>query len=295
MNAWLFPGQGSQKVGMGRAWFEAHQSARSIFERANAVLGYDLAQICFQGPTETLTDTRHAQPALLTVGVIAWEIAREKGFAAEMTAGHSLGEYAALVAAGALEFEEALKLVQRRAELMAQAPAGTMAALIGLSDEKLPEVLSSASGAGLVVGANFNSPGQIVISGEEAAVEAAMQEAKIQGAKMAVRLPVSGAFHSPLMEEAGREMAKLIEAAPFRDATIPVYQNTTAKAARAAADLKSALTTQMTSPVLWTDLMRAMIADGATQFIELGPGKVLCGLLGRIDKSVPCETAESWT
>lgn len=295
MNAWIFPGQGSQKVGMGRAWFEAHEAARQVFTQANEVLGYDLTKLCFEGPTETLTDTRHAQPALLTIGVIAWKMAQDKGLSAQMTAGHSLGEYAALVAAGALDFEQALKLVQRRAELMAQAPSGTMAALIGLDDDRLPEVLSSASIAGLVVGANFNSPGQIVISGEQAAVEAAMLEAKTQGAKMAVRLPVSGAFHSPLMEGAGREMATLIEAAPFRDADIPVYQNTTAKAARAASDLKSALTTQMTSPVLWTNSMRAMIADGATQFTELGPGKVLCGLLGRIDKSVTCEVAESWT
>jgi [acyl-carrier-protein] S-malonyltransferase len=295
MNAWIFPGQGSQKVGMGREWFDSSHAVRSIFANANDVLGYDLARICFEGPDETLTDTRHAQPALLTVGIIAREIARIKGLSAQMTAGHSLGEYAALVTAGALEFEDALKLVQRRAELMAQAPSGTMAALIGLSDEKLPEVLSSASSVGLVVGANFNSPGQIVISGEEAAVEAAMKEAKAQGAKIAKRLPVSGAFHSPLMAEAGREMAALIEAAPFRDAVIPVYQNTTGRAARAASDLKSALTSQMTSPVLWTDSMRAMIADGAVHFVELGPGKVLCGLLSRIDKSATCETAESWT
>jgi [acyl-carrier-protein] S-malonyltransferase len=295
MNAWIFPGQGSQKVGMGRAWYDTHGSARELFAQANDVLQYDLAQLCFEGPSETLTDTRHAQPALLTVGVIAAEIARERGLTAHMTAGHSLGEYAALVAAGAIDFGDALRLVKRRAELMSQAPAGTMAALVGLADDKLDAVLALGSESGLVVGANFNSPGQIVISGEEAAVEAAMKAAKEQGAKMTVRLPVSGAFHSPLMRDAGVEMAVLIAAAPFREAQIPVYQNTTARGATAAADLQAALREQMTSPVRWTESVQAMIAAGATQFAELGPGKVLCGLIGRIDKSASCEFAESWS
>jgi [acyl-carrier-protein] S-malonyltransferase len=280
---------------MGRNWFDTQGSAREHFARANDVLGYDLAQLCFEGPAEKLTDTRYAQPALLTVGVIAAEIAHERGLTLQMTAGHSLGEYAALVAAGAIGFEDALRLVQRRAELMAQAPAGTMAALIGLADEKLEGVLSSGAQSGFVVGANYNSPGQIVISGEEAAVEAAMKAAKEQGAKMAMRLPVSGAFHSPLMREAGAEMAELIAAAPFRNAQVAVYQNTTARPTTAAADLQAALREQMTSPVRWTETVRAMIGDGATQFYELGPGKVLCGLVGRIDKAASCEFAESWS
>jgi [acyl-carrier-protein] S-malonyltransferase len=295
MNAWVFPGQGSQKVGMGRAWSEMHGSARELFAKANEVLGYDLAQLCFEGPAEKLTDTLYAQPALLTTGVIAWEIARDRGLAADMTAGHSLGEYAALVAAGALDFEAALRLVKRRAELMAQAPAGTMAALIGLADEKLEDVLKVGGHSGMVVGANFNSPGQIVISGEEAAVEAAMRAAKEQGAKMARRLAVSGAFHSPLMTDAGAEMAELIAAAPFRDAAIPVYQNTTARGTTAATDLQAALREQMTNPVRWTESVQAMVAAGATQFYELGPGKVLCGLIGRIDSTTSCECAEAWS
>ncbi len=293
-NAWVFPGQGSQKVGMGQAWQRTHVAARRRFDQASQVLGYDLAKLCFEGPVETLTQTLHAQPALLTVGVIALDLAREHDLEAQMTAGHSLGEYSALVAANVLEFEDALRLVQQRAQLMDNAPAGTMAALIGLKDDALEQVLESAGQAGVVVGANFNSPGQIVVSGEEAAVERAMSEAKVQGAKMAIRLPVSGAFHSPLMQSAGETMATLIEAAPFQDARIPVYCNTTARSTTDASELKKALSAQMTGAVLWSQSVQQMIADGAEQFIELGPGKVLCGLVGRIDKSVQTQFAESW-
>ncbi|HEX9998499.1 MAG TPA: ACP S-malonyltransferase [Abditibacterium sp.] len=289
MNALVFPGQGSQKVGMGREISEKFAPANEIFERANAVLGFDLRELCFEGPEELLKDTRIAQPALLTVGFIHFEAARANGIEAAMTAGHSLGEYTALVAAGALEFEAALQLVKARAELMSQAPAGAMAALIGLADDKLDEVLSAASEFGVVVAANLNSPGQIVISGEIAAVEAAMVEAKSRGAKIAVKLPVSGAFHSPLLKEAGEKMAALIDAAPIVDAQMPVFQNTSAAPATDAEALRSALRPQMTSAVRWSETVQSMVSQGATKFIELGPGSVLTGLVKRINKTVELE------
>ena len=281
----IFPGQGSQSVGMGReisAWFGG---AEAIWQTARQVLGYDLRALCFDGPDDELKNTLHAQPALLTVGVLHFE-AHQSEFEAAMTAGHSLGEYTALVAARALPFEDALRLVKRRAELMSAAPAGAMAALIGLDDDKLDGVLQSAAVGGDIVAANYNSPGQVVVSGAPAAVEMAMAQAKNGGAKIAVKLPVSGAFHSPLMADAGREMSELINAAPFANARIPVFQNTTAMATTDAAHLKAALKGQMTGPVRWSETIANMIAAGADEFIELGPGKVLTGLVKRIDKSV---------
>ena len=281
----LFPGQGSQIVGMGREVSDSFDGAKNIWQTANEILGYDLKSLCFDGPDDELKNTLHAQPALLTVGILHFE-AHKSEFDAAMTAGHSLGEYTALVAAGALSFEAALRLVKRRAELMAQAPAGAMAALIGLADEKLAGVLQSASAGGEIVAANYNSPGQVVVSGVPAAIELAIVEAKNQGAKMAVKLPVSGAFHSPLMADAGAEMSDLINAAPFVDAQIPVFQNTTASGARDAATAKAALKGQMTGPVRWSETIAHMIEAGADEFIEIGPGKVLTGLVKRIDKSV---------
>lgn len=286
MIAFVFPGQGSQQIGMG---FEVSQdlgAANAVWSLANAVLELDLQSVCFDGPEERLKNTFYAQPALLTVGFLHFLRACEEGREFDMAAGHSLGEYSALVAAGALEFEDALRLVKRRAELMSQAPGGAMAALIGLPDERLESVLKSAREQGTVVAANFNSLGQVVVSGEPGAVEAAMRLAKEQGAKIAVKLPVSGAFHSPLMGEAGREMAQLIEAAPFRDARLPVYPNTSAKATTGASELKAALVPQMTGAVLWSQSVENMVSDGATSFAEVGPGNVLTGLIKRINRGV---------
>lgn len=294
MNAFIFPGQGSQKVGMGQEVCTAFSDGAEYFDRANAVLGYDLRKLCWNGPAEELTNTLHAQPALLTVGVLSLAYALERGLKPQMTAGHSLGEYSALVAAGVLEFEDALKLVQRRAQLMNEAKSGAMAAIIGLGDEAAEAFVDEVRGARVLVAANFNAPGQVVISGDVEAIDEAMSHARPRGAKMAVKLPVSGAFHSPLMDDAGREMQELIDAAPFRDAQIPVFQNTTAKPATSGEELKAALIPQMTSPVRWTQSMQNIITAGATQFYELGPGNVLTGLLKRIDKNVACETSDSW-
>lgn len=286
MNAFIFPGQGSQVVGMGQEITAHYSYLEEYWEVARSVLGYDLKQLCFEGPAEQLTNTLYAQPALLTVGAMRHEIVRREGVVGAMTAGHSLGEYSALVAAGALSFEEALKLVKKRAELMAEAPEGAMAAVIGLPDDSLDGLLQEASAAGTVVPANYNCPGQIVISGAPAAIEAAMAAAKGHGAKMAVRLAVSGAFHSPLLAEAASVMAQMIEAAPLQNASIPVYQNTTAAPATDAEEIRVALRAQMTSPVRWTEIITRMIGDGASSFYELGPGNVLAGLLKRIDKTV---------
>lgn len=294
MKAFIFPGQGSQKVGMGQAICEIFPAGNEYFERANSILGYNLQELCWSGPEEKLTETLHAQPALLTTGVLYAAFATSRGFEAQMTGGHSLGEYAALVVSQALEFEEALKLVQRRAELMSQAQSGAMAAIIGLEDEAVQKFVEELGTDEVLVTANYNAPGQVVISGGVGAISQALEQAKSRGARMAIKLPVSGAFHSPLMEEAGREMQALIEAAPFQDARIPVFQNTTAAAATTASELKAALIPQMTSPVRWTETVRNMIAGGASEFIELGPGNVLSNLSKRIDNTIPCQSANSW-
>lgn len=285
MNAFIFPGQGSQIVGMGQEITLHNPFLQEYWERAASVLGYDLQKLCFEGPAELLTQTLHAQPALLVVGVMHHEVLRRKGVVGAMTAGHSLGEYPALVVAGSLTFEEALGLVKKRAELMEQAPQGAMAALIGLAEDKVAGVLAGASAQGVVVPANFNCPGQVVISGSPAAVESAMVIAKAQGAKLAIKLAVSGAFHSPLLAEAASVMAQIIEAAPLQDARIPIYQNTTAVPATDAEQIRVALRDQMTRPVRWTETVTAMIAGGASTFYELGPGNVLAGLIKRIDRS----------
>ncbi len=280
--AFVFPGQGSQKVGMGRELYDAHPGVREVFDKAAAVLGFDIARLCFEGPEAELTATLNAQPAILTLSYACYELARAEGITARVVAGHSLGEYTALIAAGVLPFEDAVRLVRRRGELMHQASEGTMAAILGLSAEQIAEACREATG--IVQPANFNAPGQIVISGEVAAVEAAMTIAQNKGASRVVKLPVSGAFHSPLMREAAEQMAQLIQAAPVSTAQIPTVTNVTGEVAQSAEEIRSALVRQMTSAVLWEKSVQTMWNLGVRTFVELGPGRVLSGLIRRIEK-----------
>ena len=290
--AFVFPGQGSQAVGMGHDLYETSPAARAIFDQADATLGFALAQLCFIGPEATLTATEYAQPALLTVGTALLaalaEGASESQQAADsiapaFVAGHSLGEYAALVAAHALDFPTALRLVQRRGALMATADDGGMAAIIGMEEAALEVVCNEASTEGApVVIANYNAPGQLVISGAAAAVERAMALAKARGARRALPLKVSAAFHSPLMRMAADGLAEAIHAAPISDARVPVVGNVLAKPLIAAAEIRRELTEQVTAPVRWIASVRAMADAGVDTFVEIGPGAVLTGLIKRI-------------
>ncbi len=293
--AFLFPGQGAQKVGMGRALADAHPLARETFATADRVLGFALSRLCWEGPEEELRRTVHTQPALLTHSVAAWRLADAAGLRPSWTAGHSLGEYSACVAAGALEFEDALRLVHRRGALMYQAGLdrpGTMAAILGLAAADVEAACAEAADAGIVRAANLNAPGQVVISGEVAAVERACELAKARGAKRAIRLEVSGAFHSPLMQPARDELARELERAPIREPRCPVIANVCAEPVRTAAGIRAALQDQLTSPVRWEDSMRTLIALGASGFVEIGTGRVLRGLLRSIEKSAPAWSVE---
>lgn len=283
----IFPGQGSQYVGMGKDLYERSDIARELFDRADSILGIPLSRICFEGHEDELRQTRITQPAIFVQSVVLWNLLELKEVA--MTAGHSLGEYSALVAAGALEFEDALKLVCKRGELMQRAGEenpGTMAAVIGLDPQAVGEVCCTAWPEGIVQAANFNSPGQIVISGSVPGVRRAMELAKERGATMVKELVVSGAFHSPLMESAQTGLRDALENVQMRDARIPVYANVTAKPVQKADEIRSLLSQQLTSPVRWWESVESMIADGAGTFIEVGPGKVLQGLVKRINSSV---------
>lgn len=289
--AFLFPGQGAQKVGMGRALAEAHAEARQVFETADRVLGFPLSRLCWEGPLAELTQSRNAQPALLTHAVAALRLVRAAGLKPLWTAGHSLGEYSACVAAGALEFEEALRLTRRRGELMTRAGLerpGTMAAILGLSGDVVEAVCREASDRGVVVAANFNAPGQVVVSGEVQAVEQACALATERGARRAIRLEVSGAFHSPLMATAAEELAAALETAPLRDAECPILANVRAEPVAEAGEIRAALAAQLLGAVKWEATMRWLLEQGAT-FLELGTGTVLRGLLRSADKQ-----AKSW-
>ena len=283
--AFLFPGQGAQAVGMGRALAEAFPEARETFATADRVLGLPLSELCWRGPAEELKKSVHTQPALLTHSVAAWRLVEASGIVPAFVAGHSLGEYSACVAAGALSFEDALVLTRTRGRLMYEAGLarpGAMAALLGLSKEDAEAACAEASAAGVVRAANLNAPGQIVISGEPAAVDAACERAKARGAKRAIKLEVSGAFHSPLMEPAARGLGEALAQATLRDARCPVISNAWAKPVQSAAEIRRALEEQLLASVRWEESMRWLLQAGVEGFVELGTGKVLRGLLRTI-------------
>ena len=285
MKAYVFPGQGAQFTGMGKDLYETSEVAKEMFEKANEILGFRITDIMFEGTEEQLKETKVTQPAVFLHSVIAAKVA--ENFAPDMVAGHSLGEFSALVANGALSFEDALKLVSQRALAMQKAceiTPSTMAAVLNLEDKVVEDICASIDG--VVVAANYNCPGQLVISGETKAVELACEKMKEAGAKRALILPVGGAFHSPMMEPAREELAAAIEATTFSTPTCPVYQNVTASAVSDPTEIKANLITQLTAPVKWTQSVQQMIVDGATSFTEFGPGKVLIGLVGKIDNTV---------
>jgi [acyl-carrier-protein] S-malonyltransferase len=285
MKAYIFPGQGAQFSGMGKELYQTNATAKAMFDKANEILGFDITEIMFNGTAEALKETKVTQPAVFLHSVILAKTL--ENFHPNMVAGHSLGEFSALVANGVLSFEDGLKLVSKRALAMQKAceiTPSTMAAVLGLEDKIVEEVCASIDG--VVVAANYNCPGQLVISGELNAVEKACEAMKAAGAKRALILPVGGAFHSPMMEPAREELAAAIEATNFSEPICPVYQNVTATAISDAATIKKNLITQLTAPVKWTQSVQKMIADGATLFTEIGPGKVLTGLVGKINKEV---------
>ena len=284
MKAYVFPGQGAQFTGMGKDLYENSALAKELFERANEIVGFRITDIMFEGTAEQLKETKVTQPAVFLHSVI---LAKTLGadFKPEMVAGHSLGEFSALVANGALSFEDGLKLVSQRALAMQKAceiTPSTMAAVLNLDDKVVEEICASIDG--VVVAANYNCPGQLVISGEYKAVELACEKMKEAGAKRALILPVGGAFHSPMMEPAREELAAAIENTLFSTPICPVYQNVTATAVADPTEIKKNLIIQLTAPVKWTQSVQQMIADGATSFTEVGPGKVLVGLVNKINK-----------
>ncbi|MEN8964889.1 MAG: ACP S-malonyltransferase [Polaribacter sp.] len=291
MKAYIFPGQGAQFTGMGLDLYEKSPLAKEYFEKANDILGFKITDIMFEGTAEQLKETKVTQPAIFLHSVILAKVLGD-AFQPEMVAGHSLGELSALVANGVLTFEDGLQLVSKRALAMQKAcdmQESTMAAVLGLDDNVVEETCAEIDG--VVVAANYNCPGQLVISGEIKAVEKACEVLTEKGARRALLLPVGGAFHSPMMEPAREELAAAIEATDFGEPTCAVYQNVVAKAVTNPNEIKENLIAQLTAPVKWTQCVQAMIADGGTEFIEVGPGKVLQGLMRKIDRSVAASGA----
>lgn len=281
MTAYVFPGQGAQFSGMGKNLYESSDSARQLFEKANEILGFEITKVMFEGSDEELKQTNVTQPAIFLHSVIL--ASTIENFKPDMVAGHSLGEFSALVAAGALSFEDGLKLVSQRADAMQRAceiNPSTMAAILNLDDKVVEDICAGIDG--VVVAANYNCPGQLVISGSIEAVTEACEQLKAAGAKRALILPVGGAFHSPLMEPAREELAKAIENTTFSTPTCPIYQNVNAQPSSDVATIKANLIAQLTAPVRWTQSVQNMVADGATKFVECGPGKVLQGLVKKI-------------
>lgn len=288
MKAFVFPGQGAQFVGMGKDLYENSPLAKELFEKANEILGYRITDIMFEGTDDELKQTKVTQPAVFLHSVI---LAKALGVKPDAVAGHSLGEFSALVVAGALSFEDGLKLVSKRAMAMQkcceQQPGG-MAAVLGLDDKTIEDVCAAVEGT--VVAANYNCPGQLVISGADAAVDEACVKLKEAGARRALRLPVGGAFHSPLMEPARQELEAAIAEAEFMTPSCPVYQNVDAKPYTDAEAIKKNLIAQLTAPVRWTQIVENMIADGVAEFTEVGPGNVLQGLVSKVSREVAVES-----
>lgn len=290
--AYVFPGQGAQFVGMGKDMYENSELAKELFEKANEVLGFRITDLMFEGTDEDLRQTKVTQPAIFLHSVILTKTNADK-FTPDMVAGHSLGEFSALVAAGALDFEDGLRLVSKRAMAMQKAceiAPSTMAAIIGLADEKVEEICASIDG--VVVPANYNCPGQLVISGTHEAIDAACAKLTEAGARRALKLPVGGAFHSPLMDPAKEELAAAIEQTTFKTPICPVYQNVSTKGETDPEVIKKNLVAQLTAPVKWTQSVQNMVADGMGQLIECGPGAVLQGLVKKIEKTVEATAIE---
>lgn len=291
MKAYVFPGQGAQFIGMGKDLYDNSAVAKEYFNKANEILGFDITEVMFNGTDEQLKETKVTQPAIFLHSVILAKVLGNE-FKPDMVAGHSLGELSALVANDVLSFEDGLKLVSQRAQAMqkaCEAEPSTMAAILGLEDDVVENICSSIDE--VVVPANYNCPGQLVISGSTKGIDLACEKAKEEGAKRALPLPVGGAFHSPLMEPAREELAKAIENTPFKEGRCPIYQNVNAKAVTSPEEIKSNLMAQLTAPVKWTQTMHAMINDGCEEVVEVGPGKVLQGLFKKVDRKFPTSSA----